>query len=164
MVPGSEQGEDHLAAGVVGIGDQDHHALERHRHREKEQDQAVELGPFVAVGPHDALADARYQRHGRRVAGRRAGQQRQALEAVAEDEWRLGVVRRLLVQLLDGGHLTPLLGRFEAVGEAHAVSPDGENREGIPAPTGPQSGEPVELEGRAVKEVQQAFVGGGGQP
>ena len=59
VVVGAEQREDQIAAGVVGIREQHNRVLERYGQREKGENQLVELGAAVAVGPHDAFTDAR---------------------------------------------------------------------------------------------------------
>ena len=158
VVAGGEQGQDHLAGGIVSIGDQNHSALESGDHAEKEQDQAVELGAAVAIGPDHALADAGGQRDGGGVALCGAGEQGEALEAVSEDERRLGVVGRFLMELFDGGHLAAFLGSFEAVGDTHPVRTDTQGWEGIPTPGSPQLGEAGQIKSRAVEVVQQAFI------
>ena len=102
--------------------------------------------------------NARRQGNGRGAARGGAGQQRDGLEAVAEDERGLGVVVGHLVELFDRGHLAAFLGDLEAIGETDPEGAHGEGRKGVAAPARPQGRKSVEMEGAGVKEMKQAVI------
>jgi hypothetical protein len=160
VVARGEQGADHLGAGVVGVGDEDHAARERRDQLEEELDETVEQGLAPLGGGVDhALVDAGRQRDRRDEPADGAHQEREGLQGVAVDELRLGVVAGLLMQLLDAGHLLALLGHLDAVGEADDRAPDLERGEALEAQAHPQRGELGQAQRLAVEEVEQTEVG-----
>ena len=151
-----EQSADDLAAGVVGIGNQQHR-LRQLQGCEQEK-QFVEQGAAVAVREHHAFVNARHQRDGLKALPG-LDQQGQRLARVAHDILGLRVGVRSLMEGFDRRHLAARLGLFQAVGEQHepTVHPldAGMDAQHDPHP-GPRQG--VHTEGGAVEEVQQAAV------
>src|SRR3990172_9184106 len=156
MVTLREQGTDHLAAGVVGVGDQDDPTRDLPGHLEEELHQAVQQGSAKLAGGVDhPLVDARGERHRGDAPVGGAHELRQGLEGGALDPLPLRVVGGLLMQLLDPGHLPALLGDLEAIGQADPGSPHLERVEVALAEADPEGRQGRELERFAVEEVQQ---------
>jgi hypothetical protein len=77
---------------------------------------------------------------------------------MAHDVEGLGVGLRLLVKEFHAGHLAALLGVLESVENEHRASVDAVEREEFDDEFKPALGEEVELDGVAVKEVQEAVI------
>ena len=153
-----EQSDDDLAAGVVGIGNQQHRFGEL-QGLEQEQE-FVEERPTIAVGKHEAFVNARGQGNGLKT---RPGldQQGQRLARVAHDILGLRVGVRSLMEGFDRRHLAARLGLLQAVGEQHEAAVDplhpGMDLEDDPHPN-PRQG--IDTDGGAVEEIEQAAVAG----
>ena len=65
---------------------------------------------------------------------------------MAHDVLALGVVLRLIVEALDGGHLLPFLRDLDAIADTDAIAVHDERCEERKHERGPKSGEPVELD------------------
>jgi hypothetical protein len=94
-----EEAFDDLACSIVGIGDK----VER-RANGQDPEQCkhfVKQSALVAIGPDQALMDARGKRHGEEAL-RRVDKQADGLQGMAHDVFGLGVGFRLLMQQLDG--------------------------------------------------------------
>lgn len=153
-----EQAADDLAAGVIGIGDEQHRL--RQLQGRQEQQQFVEEGPAVAVGRHEPFVNPR--REGdclKTFSG--FDQQRERLAGVAHDVFGFGVGVRSLMEGFDRRHLPARLGFFQAVGEQHEATAHslhaGMDLEDNPDPGPRQS---IDADGGAVKEIEQAAVAG----
>jgi len=149
---------DESARSVVGVGHQQHLAVPEPGEGEQQKGQLVEQGACVAVGSHQSLVGARDQGHGGHVTGGPLDQQGQGLERMPHDVFRLGVGGRLLVEQLDGGHLAALLGGLDAVGQADEPLAGTEGLKQLQTEAHPAGGEGVEIEPRAVEQVQEAVV------
>ena len=157
-----EQSGDDLAAGVIGIGDQEHR-LRQLQGGEQEQ-QFVEQRPAIAVGEHQTLVNPRGQWHGLKA---RADlyQQSERLARMAHDILRLRVGVRSLVQGFDGRHLAARLGFFQTISQQDEATVDplhaGMGRQDDAHPGSRQG---IHAEGGAVKEIQKAAVAGRLEP
>jgi len=78
---------------------------------------------------------------------------------MAHDELGLGVARRLLMQVFDGGHALALLRGLDAIGEAYQPRANLKWPEQNEAKACPASREDIEVQGRTVKQVQKSMVG-----
>ena len=116
-----EQSGDDFAAGVIGIGDQEHR-LRQLQGGEQEQ-QFVEQRPAVAVGEHQSFMNPGGQGRGLKARAD-LDQQRECLAGVAHEILRLGVGVRGLVEGFYGQHLAAGLGFFQAIGQQHQATVD----------------------------------------
>jgi len=163
MVALFQEREGHFAAGVVGVGDQVEVLLQAQV--EEESDQLVQQGAAPAVGEHDAFVNAAGQGDSQ-AAAQDLHQQRHGLAGMPHDESGLSVSRRLLVQTLDGRHFLSLLRRFKSVGQQDHAIADADQASGKEAgdQRGPSTDELGEVQGRRVKEVEEAMVAPRSQP
>ena len=159
-----DQGADHLARGVVGVGDEQQGAVEDRPEVGKEGDELVEQGAAIGVAQDHALVDASDERHGADRVSQATDEQRDGLEGAAHDELGLGVVAGLGVQGLDRRHLAALLGDLEPVGDADDVGADAKRREQAPSETDPEAGEGIEAQATGVEVMAQAVVAGRVEP
>ena len=146
-----EQGQDHLAAGVVGIGNQQHGLLPQSGPRQQERHHPVQQRALIAVGEDQAFVDPGGQRHRRHGARDAAYQQGNGLERMAHDVGRLGVAAAGLIQAADSGHLLAFFADLDAVGQTHQVVPDPDRREQFEYETGPHVRQSLQVQGRVVK-------------
>ncbi len=77
---------------------------------------------------------------------------------MAHDVFRLGVTRRLLMKQLDGGHLVAFFRRLDVVRQANQPLPRGDGLEESQTQSRPAGGERVEVQGAAVKQLQEAAI------
>ena len=111
-----------------------------------------------AVGPDQSLVNARDQGHGGDMAGPPLDQQTDGLKAVAHDVFRLGVAGRLLMEQLDGGHLAALFRSLDAIGQADQPPARRNGLEQAQTEPRPAAGKCVQVQGAAVKQVQEAAI------
>ena len=156
MAAALEESTDYFAAGVIGVGDEQD-GLGQVQAGEEEQEFIEESAP-VAVAEDQAFVDAGAQGHGM-VESADAAEESQGLTGVPHDESGLRVGLPGLVQEPDGGHLPAAFALLEAVGQddqpAVAALDAGMDFE---HEAGPDAGEAVGTEGRAVEESEQGSV------
>ena len=159
MVTGFEQRPHDLAAGVEGVRDQDRgrsrcsrEGLKEELHHPIKQGRSGSASLSLVA---NALVDARGEGNGSGMSLLRASQDRECLKRVSVDELGFGVVRRGLVQLLDRRHPSSFLADLEAISEADERSADAKHRQPLDAQCGPEFGEAIEAERRAMEEMKQ---------
>jgi len=108
---------DELAAGIIGVGHQQNTALQDVGDGKQQYRQFVEQGSGIAVVKDQPFVNPRRQWYSGYMSGSALDQQRNSLKRMSHDVFRFGVAGRLLVQVLNGGHLLALLGRLDAVGQ-----------------------------------------------
>lgn len=78
---------------------------------------------------------------------------------MAHDELGLGVARRLLMQVFDRGHALALLRGLDAIGQTDQPRADLKGPEQNQAQACPARGEDIEVQARAMEQVQKSMVG-----
>ena len=113
VLPDCQERADDCGGGIVGIGDQ----IKGHGqgYRIDHKDELVEQRAVIAIGEDNALVNAAGQ-WDRQEARGGADDQGARLARVPENEFRLGVVIRFLVQLFDSRHLASGFSNLDAIG------------------------------------------------
>jgi len=125
VVAAAQERENDFCGGVVGVANQN--AGPCHTEFLEKEDEFVHEGALVAVGKDDSLMDAASQRQGEEALCR-LNHDSEGLAGVPEDVFGLGVILRLLVELLDRRHFASGFGSFDAVGKQDDASVDGEQK------------------------------------
>src|SRR4030042_2862286 len=101
MVSSFQQRQDELPPAIVGIGNENQRLPEVCRHFEKQSRHLVEQSPPAVAAPQQALVNPRDQRNRNKALRRSRYQQGYCLKGMSHDVLGLGIVLRLLVELLD---------------------------------------------------------------
>jgi hypothetical protein len=154
-----EERSDDLAAGIVGVGDEEDRTWNLLCDFEEEIDQAVEQRTSKLLGRVDhPLVDACCERDGGHTRAWGPYELCDGLEGVALDPLGLGVIGGLLMQFLDPGHLPTLLGDLDAIGQADAGSADLEGLEVTLAEADPEGSERAQLKRFGMEVIQQTLI------
>ncbi len=154
-----EQRQDHLGAGVEGVGHQNHARrelpgdLEEQLHQAVQQ-RAAQLGRAI----DHALMDPRRQGDRGDESAGGAHEQGQGLEGMAVDELGLGVVGGLLMELFHRRHLPALFRDLEPIGQADERVAHPHGGEPSLAEANPEGREGTQPERFAVEYVQQPQI------
>jgi hypothetical protein len=152
MAAALEEPPDDLAAGVVGVGDQQDGFWQVEACQQEQE--FIKEGSPVAVAKNQAFVDAGAQGKGM-VKASDAGQESQGLAGMAHDESGLRIGLAGLMEEFDRGPLAAAFTLFQAVGQddnpAVAALDAGMDPEGKPAP---EPGEAIGTEGLTVEEIQ----------
>ena len=103
MVALGEKWKDDLAAGVVGVGDEEDRLLEQAGNGKEHLDELVEQAAPTSVRGDQPLVDPADERDAKHLSEQPLHEQSDSLEGVPRDVRGLGIVGGLLVKVLDGG-------------------------------------------------------------